>query len=120
MTTTAVRPDVKARCVRFDLCGRCTMPRNDRHHDPRYRMHRTPYDIPGHAFSDPALLVVTVPAVCRCGRQVRPDQAVGEDGNHYDCGELPDPCRHGHCVLDRDHAAADHLDRYGDPFPRAR
>ena len=97
MTTTAVRPDVKARCVRFDLCGRCTMPRNDRHHDPRYRMHRTPYDIPGHAFSDPALLVVTVPA-----------------------DRHPNPCRHGHCVLDRDHAAADHLDRYGDPFPRAR
>lgn len=61
MTTTTVRPDVKARALKYDLCGLCTMPRSDRHHDPRFKMHRTPYDVPGHAFSDPALLVVDPP-----------------------------------------------------------
>ena len=45
--------DVAARNVKYDLCDRCTMPRKDRHHLPGYRMDRSPYDIPGHAFVAP-------------------------------------------------------------------
>jgi len=41
------------RAIRYDLCEACTMPRRDRHHEPGYRMERTPYDIPGHPFKEP-------------------------------------------------------------------
>lgn len=47
------RPDVTALRIRYDLCDLCTAPRGDRHHSPGYRMDRSPYDIPGHAFVDP-------------------------------------------------------------------
>lgn len=33
-----------------DRCAACTMPASDRHHQPGYVMHRTPFDIPGHAY----------------------------------------------------------------------
>ena len=43
-------PGTTARRIKYDLCDACDMPRRDRHHDAGYRMHRTPYDIPGHKF----------------------------------------------------------------------
>jgi hypothetical protein len=43
-TTTATRN------VKYDLCSACTMPRSDSHHSATYKMARTAYDIPRHAF----------------------------------------------------------------------
>ena len=49
----ALRSAVLARRIRYDSCDRCDLARGDRHHDPAYRMHRTPYDFPSHPFVDP-------------------------------------------------------------------
>ncbi len=38
------------RRAKYDLCGRCDERRTSRTHQPGYRMERTPYVIPGHAF----------------------------------------------------------------------
>ena len=39
-----------ARRIKYDLCDKCDMARKDRHHEPSFKMQRTPYDIPGHKF----------------------------------------------------------------------
>ena len=96
MTLSAVPPFIRDRNIRFDLCASCTMPRSDRHHRSGYRMHRSPYDIPGHPFMDPALSPILVPAP-----------------------RAADPCNNGHCVRHSGHDG-DHLDRWGDSFPRPR
>jgi len=58
----ADRPDVVARRLKFDLCADCDMDRDDRHHSPGYRMDRSPYDIPGHAFVSMADVLALVSA----------------------------------------------------------
>jgi len=53
--------DPAAVARRHDLCWSCKMPRTDRHHDADYRMHRSPYDIPGHVFVAPPAAPVDWP-----------------------------------------------------------
>jgi hypothetical protein len=48
-TVAADAPPMVAPCP--GPCGACTLPYADRHHDPDYIMHRTPYDIPRHTFT---------------------------------------------------------------------
>lgn len=49
----------------YHRCVACTMPREDRHHDPAYRMDRVPWDIPRHPYVDSTVTYTVSPFVAR-------------------------------------------------------